>query len=207
MAGESGPTLLNAVAERIIARWLELNGRSDVEWGPRLSPDPGPGVDLTFASEGLRRRAKVKADPYYGRNTTHAQDRSLSFYRTDHASYAMESIANASTRDPGWIANSVADELFYYFVAITQPEDIVRFLLNEPDDLFFRELQVERDELVILPMKGVRTWFDENSERCAPRPVVSGASASWNRLVPRVDLESGVGSIQRVGSIFSTLGG
>lgn len=199
MAGQSGLSLLNSVAERIIVRWLQTQGASDVR---AAGPSDGPGVDLVYTTGGAGRRAKVKADAYFGLDPAKASDRTISFYRQDQASYAMESIANAATRDPGWIASSVADELFYYFVAISQPDDVVGFLYNEQDDLFFKELEVERDELVIIPMKGVRIWFDQNSDRYVPRPVVSGASASWNRLIPRADLESGVAGVRRVGSIF-----
>ena len=66
-------------------------------------------------------------------------DRSLAFYRPDTGSYAFEAVADAVTREPGWIIDSEADDLYYYYLALAQREAEVRALLRESDDVFFAE--------------------------------------------------------------------
>ncbi len=75
----------------------------------------------------------------------------------------------------------------------------MRALLSEPDEVFFSEIAVERDELLILPMDQIRAWFEEHHQDYAPRPVMHDGVASWYRLVPRADVEKALGRIPSSG--------
>lgn len=198
----SGIDLLQAVAERILSRYLVIGlGRADVLASPGLALG-GKNVDITFAWQGNKRRVKVKPDPYFGLDAVKCHDRSMAFYRADAGAYAFEAVANSATREPGWVLESDAEEIYYYYLVIAQSEEEVRALLNEPDEVFFSELRVERDELVILPMRQTRDWFERNFERYTPRPVMAGGASAWYRLVPRTDIEASVQGITHVGSVF-----
>lgn len=199
--------LLQRVAERIIARWLVRQGRLDVHLTGGLQSLGGKAVDLTYAWQGGQHRIKIKADPYFGTDPRKIADRNLTYYRGDASAFAFEAVANAATREPGWMFESTAHEIYYYYLAISQPEEEVAALVSEPDEVFFSELAVDRDELVVLPVKETRQWFEENFERYTPRPVMSGGASAWYRLVPRSDIESAVPGIRSVGPIFSGLAG
>jgi hypothetical protein len=204
---QNGLLLLQGVSERIVARYLEVVGKVDVAVVSGFESQGGRGIDVTYAWEGVRRKLKVKPDPYFGLDAAKVHDRSLVFYREDAGCYAFEAVANSATRQPGWIIESDADDLYYYYLALSQAEDEVRALLGEPDEVFFSELRVERDDLCILPMKGTREWFEREFENYAPRPVVLGGVSAWYRLVPRGDLEASVAGIRNVGPIFAPLAG
>ena len=88
---------------------------------------------------------------------------------------------------------SEAQDLYYYYLALGQTQDEVRALLSEPDEVFFSEIAVERDELLILPMDKVRAWFEDHHQDYSPRPVMHDGVASWYRLVPRADVEKALG--------------
>jgi len=197
--------LLQDVAERIIMRWLVERGKLDVQATTGREAVDGRAVDITFAWEGSRRRVKVKPDPYFGSDPGKIADRSLTFYRADVSAYAFESIANSATREPGWASGSDADELFYYRVALGQTEEEIRALMNEPDEVFFSELSVDRDELVTMPMAATRAWFDSHADNYQARPVIVGGVAAWYRLVPREDIEAAVQGIKIVGPVFRSL--
>jgi len=198
--------LLQDVAERILGRWLADRGRFDVQIVEgQEALGAGKAVDITYAWQGGRRRLKVKADPYFGSDPAKISDRLLTFYRPDAAAYAFESIANSATRQAGWAEDSAADELYYYRLVLAQPEDEVAALMSEPDDVFFSELWVDRDELVILPMDPTRQWFVANAEKYQARPVITGGVSSWNRLIPREDIELSVPGLTTVGPIFRSL--
>lgn len=201
---DSGMMLLQRVAERILARYLESNGRQGVEVVSNFSSLGGRGIDLTYAWQGSRMRIKVKPDPYFGIDAAKVGARAFSFYRAETGSYAFEAVANAATREPGWMFESDADEIYYYFVAIAQEEDEVRALVSEPDEVFFSELKVERDDLRILSMDPTRAWFEANYERYTPRPVMVGGASAWYRLVPRADIERSV-AVKAVGPVFAQL--
>lgn len=200
-----GMVLLQDVAERIIARWLERRGYSDVRLTHGMQSFGGHSVDIVYTLNGTLRKIKVKPDPYYGTDPVKAANRSLGYYRPDASAYAFESVADSTTRAPGWAADSAADDLFYYFLAISQTEEEVSALMNEPDEVFFSELAVERDQLVCLPMGPAREWFDAHAETHTPRPVMVGGAIAWYRLVPRKDVEQSLPGINVVGPIFSVL--
>jgi len=197
--------LLQDVAVRIVARWLTERGKLDVQVTAGREAVAGRAVDITYAWQGKRLRIKVKPDPYYGSDESKIKDRSLSFYRADASAYAFESIANSATREPGWVADSVADEIYYYRITLGQTEEEIRALMNEPDEVFFSELWVERDELVTMPMSATRAWFESQGDSYQARPVISGGVAAWYRLVPREDIEAAVPGLTIVGPIFRTL--
>lgn len=204
MAGD-GTRLLQDVAERIVIRWLRGQGSADASSTGGMASYGGRAVDISYSPAGSQRRAKLKPDPYYGLDRAKVADRSLTYYREDAGVLALEAVANSVTREPGWMVAPGADELFYYFLAISQPEDEVRALLAEPDPVFFGELLVERDELLVIPMAAARAWFAENLERFATRPVMSGGTSSWYRLVPKQEMEASVRGIRRVGPVFGGL--
>ena len=201
----SGMALLQHVAERILSASLRSTGASNVEMVSGFEALGGHGVDLVFSVDGVRRQAKVKPDPYFGTDVTKINDRSRAFYRANADSYAFEAVANTVTRTPGWIFASPADDLYYYRIALVQQEDEIRALMAEPDEVFFSELAVERDELQILSMPQVRAWFEAHFEEYTPRPVMLGGAAAWYRLVPRRDIEGAVAGIKNIGSVFERL--
>lgn len=208
MAPASGQMLLQCVAERIVAEHLRRAGMDEVEI---VYPWPNAaargGVDMTYRFAGRTMKIKVKPDPYFGRDRAKCGDRSLSFYRPEGDSYAFEAISNAATREPGWIFNSEADELYYYLLVIGQPEEEVAALIAEPDTVFLSELQVDRDELHIMPMRPVREWFEEHYEDYTPRPVMLGNHSAWYRIIPRDTLAREIGGRRVVNSVFARLKG
>ncbi len=206
MANPAGQQLLQCVAERILALHLERQGMDDVTIVyPWPSSGARRGVDITHRFAGRAVKIKVKPDPYFGRDSGKGRDRELGFYRPEGDSYAFEAISNAATREPGWIFNSEADELHYYLLAISQPEEEVAALMHEPDGIFLAELAVERDELHVLPMRPVREWFEANYEHYTPRPVMQGGHSAWFRLVPREVLEKAVPGRRVTSAVFSRL--
>lgn len=203
MASDTGAVLLQKVAQRIIAAYLSKAGYADV----RIVTDggPGSGVDIAYSLSGRRGRIKIKSDSYFGTDPAKVCDRDLVFYRPDAGHYAFESISNNMTREPGWMFNSEADELYYYYIALTQPEDEVAALLGEPDEVFFSELKVERDQLQVLPMRQTQHWFEEHYEEYTPRPVTVGDHSAWYRLIPRADIEGSLPGIRSLGPVFQTV--
>lgn len=197
--------LLQRVGERVVARWLTEQGKVDVVRTQGRVGLGGRGVDITYAWQGSRMRVKVKTDPYFGIDPAKIGDRALIYYREDASSFAFEAVSNAATREPGWVFDSEASEVYYYFVAISQSEDEIRALAEEPDEVFFSELMVDRDELVVIPMSALRIWFEENFERYTPRPVLVGGASAWYRLVPRGDIEGTIAGVRSIGPIFRSL--
>ncbi len=208
MVRDSGTALLQSVAERIIGRYLTDSGFADVSvLNSGRSSAAGSLIDLTYRYQGRRVGVKVKPDVYFGSDPAKVRNREFVFYRSDAGHYAFESISNHMTREAGWMFNSDADELFYYYLVISQSEDEVRALLSEPDDVFFSELKVDRDELRILPMAATRDWFRAHYEEYTPRPVTVGDISAWYRLIPRSDIDTQVSGIRNAGSIFVGLSG
>ncbi|MDR3686307.1 MAG: hypothetical protein P4L93_05050 [Coriobacteriia bacterium] len=202
---ETGAQLLQSVAQRILTRYL---GRGSAQGAEAVSGSltfASRGIDITYSVGGQRRSVKVKADPYFGTDSAKIGDRSLAFYRADTGMAALEAVANSTTRQPGWMIESDADELCYYYLALAQPEDEVRALLGEPDEVFFSELQVERDDLIVIPMAEARLWFEANADSYPPRPVFLGTTSAWYRLVPRAVLQSQLPGVRIVGPVFASL--
>jgi hypothetical protein len=203
---QGGGRLLEAVAERVLARYLRRAGATGVMVvDQKTDPARMSGVDLVYTRAGSSTRVKVKADPYFGTDPHKIADQGLLFYRGIADSYAFEIISHHVTRDPGWIYSSTADELFYYFVALSQTEEDVAALMGEADEVFFSELAVERDELHIIPMAPLKAWFETHHERYMPRPVRFGDHSGWYRIIPAGDIASAVPSIQVKGPVFAGL--
>jgi hypothetical protein len=202
----TGGQLMQAIADRILVSYLVSTGATGVmRVDQQADPSRFRGVDIVYTSGGTSRKVKVKPDSYFGTDPRKIADQSLVFYRSPASAYAFETISHHVTRDPGWIFNSAADELFYYFLAIAQPEDEVSALMDEPDEVFFSELAVERDELHVLPMGPLRDWFDSHGERYMPRPVTLGDYAAWYRIIPVRDIDGIVPGVETRGSIFARL--
>ena len=201
----SGMVLLQAVAERIIARYLEGIPGVQVEPADGYHSLGGRGADLVYVADGQRTSVKIKPDSYFGTDANKVRERAWSFYREDAGVCALEAVAGSSMRDPGWMFTSDADEIFYYYLAIAQPEDEVRALVAAPDAEFFSALKVERDDLLVLPMKAAREWFSQKYEQYPSRPVALGGGSAWYRLMPRAELEADVDGVVDRGPIFSAL--
>lgn len=200
----SGSQLIHEVGKRILARYFELGGATNVELSAAARIDP-IGVDIRRAEGGRLIAAKVKVDCYCGTDPVKAADRTLTFYRNDTASYALEAIADTATRVPGWVQTSMADQLLYYRIAIGRPEAEVAALFDSPDAVFFSELGVERDDLRIVPMRELRAWFEQSNDQYAPRPVMSGERSAWYRLVPMIAVEESVPGIAVIGPVYQGL--
>lgn len=204
MSELEGMQLLHAVAERIIAKYLELNGRVDVRVNDESAiASRADKVDITYVTPSGRRSLKVKSDPYIGSDAVKATDRARSFYRSDSHAYALETVA--ASRQPGWVFSSAADDLYYYYLAIDQTDAEVAALFRESDALFFSTLKVAKDELHIIPFGPLRRWFERHQDAYPTRPVVRDGSAAWYRLVARTDIASGVPEMQAIGSIFGAV--
>jgi hypothetical protein len=174
----TGGALLQAVAARIIERYLLEGGATGVMLvDGDADPLRLPGVD----------------------------DQDLVFYRAPVHCYAFETISHHLTRDPGWMVASSADELYYYFLALDQTEDDIAVLMDGPDEAFFSDLSVERDDLHVLPMAALRTWFGANGDAYMPRPVKLGDHSGWYRIVPVSDIDGAVPGVVEKGSVFSRL--
>ena len=203
---KSAGVVLQEVAERIVAAHLRKIGHSSVHTLSGKAAEYGaPGVDISYRKDGRTSLAKVKADSYFGTDQTKVFDRDKPFYRSDAGIYAFEAISNTRTREPGWMFNSDAEDLFYYYLVLDHSEDELHALLAEPDEVLFSELVVDRDELRVLPMRQTRDWFETHYEEYAPRPVTLGDHVAWYRLIPRGDIDSAVPGITAKGSIFEDL--
>jgi hypothetical protein len=202
----TGGALLQAVAARIIERYLLEGGATGVMLvDGDADPLRLPGVDLVCNRGGSSTKIKVKADAYYGADPRKVADQDLVFYRAPVHCYAFETISHHLTRDPGWMVASSADELYYYFLALDQTEDDVAVLMDGPDEAFFSDLSVERDDLHVLPMAALRTWFEANGDAYMPRPVKLGDHSGWYRIVPVTDIDGAVPGVVEKGSVFSRL--
>ena len=207
MYGGESDVPLQSVAERIIARYLRRGLGSDAEIVSGSVMQAARGIDIIHALDGVRRTIKVKAAPYFGTDQAKIGDRSLVFYRADTGSFAFEAVADAATREPGWIVDSEADDLYYYYLALAQREGEIRALLREPDDVFFAELAVDRDDLTVLPMVATRRWFTSHAEDYTPRPVSLGDRSAWCRLASRADVRASVECARIIGPVFPALVG
>ncbi|MDY0341300.1 MAG: hypothetical protein RBS17_08815 [Coriobacteriia bacterium] len=203
--GLTGAALTSEVAKRIVGAYLARNGGVNVTISPaeRMSAD---GVDITYMIAGRPTTARVQADCYFGTDSEKVADRSLPLYRMESSTYALEETADVATRMPGWIFSSVADVLLYYRMAIGRPEAEVSALLGSPDEVFFSELGIERDELQVIPLPALRTWFAREADRFTPRPVFANGRMSWCRIVPISDLVSAISDVRVIDSVYGSLG-
>ncbi len=199
-----GSALLHEVGKRILMRYLRDRGYSDVAAAGGMI-DGAEGIDLFYTAGHRRVGVKVKADSYFGVDPAKIADRDLIFYRASTDSYGLEAIADSNTRQPGWVQRSRADELYYYSLALGQNEEEVAALMEEPDEVFFGELKVERDDLRILPIPGLQAWFDKSADQFMPRPVITDGRSAWYRIIPRSVVDSAVAGVQDVGPVFGAL--
>lgn len=200
----TGSALLHETAKRILARYLRDQGYANVVIAHNML-DGASGIDLTYSSAGKQVSIKVKADSYYGTDPAKIARRELTYYRPETASYGLEAIADTFSRQPGWVQRSRADDLYYYRLVLGQPEEEVAALMEGPDEVFFNEIRVERDDLRVLPMDALRSWFETSGDSYMPRPVLTDGRTAWYRIIPEADVERGVAGVRRVGSVFATL--
>lgn len=202
--GLTGAALTHEVAKRIVGAYLARNGGVSVSVSPseRTVSD---GIDIRYMMAGKPTTARVQADCYFGTDVEKAADRSLSMYRIESSTYALEEIADVATKMPGWIFSSKADVLLYYRMAIARPEAEVSALLGSPDMVFFSELGVERDELQFIPLTTLRSWFAREADRFTPRPVFAQGRMSWCRIVPIAELGSGVADVRVVAPVYGSI--
>ncbi len=191
--------LLHAVAGRIIARYLDAQRKREIVIRHDSARD---GVDLTYEHLGRTVGVKIKADPYAGYDGAKCSDRTLPFYRPAGHEYALEYLAHHTDRTPGWARGSIADELFYYLLAIDQTEGEVAALLEASDDEFFEGIRIARDDLRVIPMHALQTWFESAQDSYPSRPIQAGDHSAWCRIVPMSELEAAVPGVVRVGPIF-----
>lgn len=196
--------LIREVGKRILGRYLESAGSRDVELSPAMRSD-ATGVDIRRSDGFSKLASKVKVDCYCGTDPVKIANRDFVFYRADTGSYALEAMADTTTRAAGWVQYSLADELLYYRIAIPRTEEEIAALLESPDGVFFAELGVERDDLRVIPMQALRTWFEESNERYPPRPVVTNGRSAWYRIVPMAELEAAVPGVRVIGAVYSRL--
>lgn len=204
MSGSSGFSLLHEVAVRILGDRVRSLGRSDVVTGVAAA-QTGRMVDIASVQGPAAVRIKVKSDPYIGDDATSISDRDLPFYRGVSDTMALEAVADAATRSEGWALASQADQLWYYRIALSAPEDEVRALLAEPDAVFYAELPVAADDLAELDMRALRSWFEENMGAYPSRPVAVGGTSSWQRLVPRQMLLDTLPGVHVIGPVFAEI--
>lgn len=200
----SGSPLMHEVGKRILGRYLETAGGRNVELAPSMRSD-ATGIDIRRLEGAESVTAKVKVDYYCGADAEKIANRDLPFYRADTASYALEAIADTATRAAGWVQTSLADQLLYYRLAIPRPEAEIAALLDSPDGVFFSELGVERDDLRVLPIRELRSWFERSNDLYPPRPVITGGRSAWYRIVPMAELEAVVAGVRVVGPIYGAL--
>ena len=123
------------------------------------------GVDIVCNRAGHGVKIKVKADAYFGTDPRKIADQGLTFYRAPVSAYAFETISHHVTRDPGWMFNSLADELYYYFLVLGQTEEEVAALaLSGMLSMvmayrFSRSRQFMPSGLVALLSLGVAAWL------------------------------------------------
>ncbi|MBN2248411.1 MAG: hypothetical protein JW733_06900 [Coriobacteriia bacterium] len=201
----TGAALTREVAKRIVGAYLAHNGGVNIAIAP-TERTVSDGVDIRYMIAGRPTAARVQADCYFGTDAEKAADRSLPMYRLESSTYALEEIADVATKMPGWMFSSTADVLLYYRMAVARPEAEVSALLGSPDAVFFSELGIERDELRIIPLAALRTWFAREADRFTPRPVFAQGRMSWCRIVPIVELGSGVPDVRVVDSVYGSLG-
>jgi len=199
-----GNALLHNVGLRIVSGYLVSAGYRDVH-GYADVRDEAAAIDLSYRDGVSAVTVTLKVDPYFGTDPMAASDRSLPFYRTASDTYALEVVANSLTRQPGWLTRSNADLLFYYRIAIGQQEDEISALMAEPDEVFFTELEVERDDLCSIPFPALREWFDTRQEAYISRPIALEGRSAWHRIVPASDLEASVQGVTSLGSAFAAV--
>lgn len=201
----AGAALTREVAKRVVGSYLSRNGGVSVALSPagRTKPD---GVDIRYMMAGKPLTARVQADCYFGTDAEKAADRSLPMYRVESPTYALEEAADVTDKMPGWVVSSTADVLLYYRMAIPRPEAEIAALLESPDEVFFSELGIERDELRIIPFPALRAWFVREADRFTPRPILLDGRMSWCRIVPISELEAAVPGVRVVDSIYRSLG-
>ena len=148
----------------------------------------GRGVDIVVSlATAAARVIKVKADPYFGTDPAKiARSHACRSTAPTPVSSRFEAVANSATREPGWMLDSDADELYYYYLALAQTEDEVRALSRRAATRsFFSETQGRARRPARPPDGPTRAWFDEHADTLsvAPRRCSRGTRRGtvWSR--------------------------
>jgi hypothetical protein len=188
--------LLQAVAERFVARWLTSQGGET-----RLSPeDPSAySSHITYLDGPRITRVSVWADPYYGTEDALCMQRDLPFYRG-----RSDVLAIPAPRDdvPAPVFSAGGERRIAYLrLALPRPEDEVAALLRERDGVFFDEIGVVDDRLLVVDAQELYEWTVGLVGVYPTRPVISRAATNWFLLIPELDVLTGVSSADVVGRI------
>jgi hypothetical protein len=195
---------LHEVARRILRAFVEQAGHPSAVLSTDLL-DSAAGIDITYLTGGARIRVKVKADSYFGTDPGKIADRSLTYYRPTADAYSFETVADAQTRESGWLHRSQAEELMYYRLAIAQPPDEITQLLGGSDDDLIGGLAVERDDLTVFQVPDLREWFEANADKYPARPVFGEGKTGWCRIIPAKDIHDAVKGTRFVGPVVDSL--
>ena len=148
----------------------------------------------------VSRRIKVKADPYFGTDSRKIGDRGARRSTAPTTGcLAFEAIANTLDARARLDARLRGRGALLLLPRARQTQDEVRALLAEPDEVFFSELAVERDELLVLPMDKTRAWFEAHYQDYPPRPVMHDGGRVVVPARPRADVEKASAGISSVG--------
>lgn len=189
---------------RAVALWAKRDGALV----QRVDSDPDyvkAGIDLLVTRGGAVDKAKVRTDSYYGSDRDSIDDHELPYYRKRSDDFALETISHHITREPGWMFNSTATQLWYYQAAVMNSKDELARALSLSDEQMVEAIEVEADRLRILPMPQLRKWFDTAHVNYPPRPVQVGDHLSWYRIIPAADLMKAVPGVITVGRLFGRL--
>lgn len=177
------------------------------EWQD-VHDDHAPSVrDIDFYMDGVS--ADLKADSYFAH---FRRDETPSRYKKrDSGNLALETISTDYSRvwmddtkcDPeqpnmklGWMHTSRAQELWYYFITLDNPQEELDALaeMRTPQNELQRQQRlldcavIHRDELFVIPAAPLKDWFWDNYSAFGRRSAPNPNYFTWIRQVPRTIL-------------------
>jgi hypothetical protein len=218
------------VVKRYLTKDKDSRDLRDVHSNPEFYDK---GIDLILNMPNAKKKTiDLKVDSYIGSDPSR---KIRGLCNPDSGFILLETISqlqydrsrNASTNGtllvrqkpdvPGWFFTSSADEVYYYFLALLNPENQLNPLYTEyvelvksnqqPDEVencLLRELRVDRDLLVSFSLSEARAWYETVPETVfhgyAPAPNPSYLTLS-KRVKRDLFISSGIGKSH--GSIFS----
>ena len=221
-----------AVVKRYLTKDKDSRDLRDVHSDPEFY---GNDVDLVLNLPNAQKRTiDLKVDSYYGsdpsrriRGLCNPDSGFILFETISQLQYDRSRTVSANgtlpvrrrADVPGWFFTSVADEVYYYFLALLNNETQLNPLYaqylelvkgNQPTDelehRLLQELQVDRDLLVSFSLSEARSWYETVPETVfhgyAPAPNPSYLTLS-KRVKRDLFVSSGIG--KNHGSIFSTV--
>lgn len=186
---------------RAVALWAQRGGAT-VRRVDSLQEYSRQGIDLLVERGGSGQKIKVRTDSYYGTNESAIDDHDLPFYRRRADDLALETISHHITREPGWMFNSEADQLWYYQAVLMNTREELERALSLEDGAMIAEVDIEADRLRTIPMPPLRAWFDGAHVNYPPRPVQTGDHLAWFRIIPEADAKKAVGTVETQSKLF-----